>query len=376
MADTFTTNLGLTKPEVGASSDTWGDKLNADMDSLDALFPDAIQSFCALVWAADRIAYATSATAMAVTPLTAFARSFLDDADAAAVRTTLGLGTVAVENTVPVAKGGTGATDAATARTNLGAQAALGFTPLDIAGSNSYTDDILLMQNNSTGGAPIVRMSSTGATGYSGIEFYSGATFKGSIVRDKAADSIDIYTAADGANPRVRIENGGDVGIGVSNPGVKLHVGGALRVEGASAGLEFIEQGGAVRWALYGAPFVAYLFNSVAGTNTAIWNTNGNYQITGTGTAVDWVSTSDKRLKENVEDATPRSLADRLRFVTFDWKAGGSGIGLIAQEVQEIAPEYVKYDNIADLYAVDKASLSLELCMELAARIRALEARA
>ena len=63
----------------------------------------ALASVGNLTPAADRLAYYTSAAAAALAPLTTFARTLLDDADAATARATLGLGTLATQSATAVA---------------------------------------------------------------------------------------------------------------------------------------------------------------------------------------------------------------------------------------------------------------------------------
>lgn len=80
MADSLTPNLGLTKPEVGASSDAWGDNLNGNMDKIDAaLGPGAITpaqlTEGAPTW--DEDGALTAGGAMAAAALIALGTTFL-----------------------------------------------------------------------------------------------------------------------------------------------------------------------------------------------------------------------------------------------------------------------------------------------------------
>ncbi len=98
-------------------------------------FNAALNSIANLTTSANQMIYTTASDVYAATTLTPFARTILDDADAATVRGTIGLGSMATQNStsvsisggsisgitdLAVADGGTGASTASNARTNLG----------------------------------------------------------------------------------------------------------------------------------------------------------------------------------------------------------------------------------------------------------------
>jgi len=87
MVDATTTNLGLTKPTVGADSNAWGGILNTDLDQIDAL------------WATLGNTPFGTAAGKALAFFAQAANNLSDLTNATTARTNLGLGTSATQNT-------------------------------------------------------------------------------------------------------------------------------------------------------------------------------------------------------------------------------------------------------------------------------------
>jgi hypothetical protein len=92
--------------------------------------------------------------------------------------------------------------------------------------------------------------------------------------------------------------------------------------------------------------------------------------ITQSGTtAVLYNTTSDQRLKENIQDAAPASaLIDAIQVRQYDWKSDGSHqrYGFVAQELVTVAPEAVHQPaDPDDMMAVDYSKLVPMLVKEI-----------
>jgi len=130
--------------------------------------------------------------------------------------------------------------------------------------------------------------------------------------------------------------------------------------------------------------YIAKTTRSATGSNFAVFlNSSGSVAgtITHNGsTTVNYGTSSDERLKENIADADDAgSKVDAIQVRKFDWIADGShqDYGMIAQELQTVAPEAVSApEDPEEMMGVDYSKLVPMLVKEiqsLRARVAQLE---
>ncbi len=165
---------------------------------------------------------------------------------------------------------------------------------------------------------------------------------------------IGIGTGPSNTANAITVQKDGDVGIGTTFPGARLHVAnGALRI----GSLEEFTDGGSFLIQVNSAFAPLTNGNRTLGTSTFRWSTV--YATNGT------INTSDRRDKQDIQDIK-YGLDDimKLRPVSFSWKEQpetGTKLGLIAQDVQAVISEVVvDKDWVIDEETGEKSEIEAE----------------
>ncbi|MBK7963499.1 MAG: tail fiber domain-containing protein [Bdellovibrionales bacterium] len=195
--------------------------------------------------------------------------------------------------------------------------------------SSGTTKDHFLLSGNPTGGATIRRTASSGT-----IEIWGGSTFndggaiyvngntsaapsdQGSVQLTLGKSTSKFEVFGSDTDQKLLLTDAGNFGVGNTSPGTLLHVGSAL----------------------VGTGVAVAKFQNIDGTCTMTPASSGS------GIACS----SDERLKENIAEVTGQFALDHLnkiQAVTYNFKTdphGKSHTGYLAQEIQKVAPEFVR----------------------------------
>jgi outer membrane murein-binding lipoprotein Lpp len=128
------------------------------------------------------------------------------------------------------------------------------------------------------------------------------------------------------------------------------------------------------------------MYLTVNANKTSVWASDGDLTIPG-----DLTEGSDERIKTNVQTlSSALDKVNQMRGVSFDrLDSGSSSVGLIAQELESIAPELVKtldsipiilddgseIENSKSICYTNLTAYLIEAVKELSAKVTTLEAQ-
>ena len=214
----------------------------------------------------------------------------------------------------------------------------------------------------------------TGVSAYAGGNSWGNTGVFGRVSGENGVDNIGVVGWSE-------ISTGSDTTL---NSGVL----GWAKGTGINRGVVGMASGGAQNWAgwfegnvkMEGSILSSGSILTANATDSVLILANGDIYASGTVTATTLTQSSDRRFKENIRPLqSSLKNVSRLEGVSYDWKDKNKGharqIGLIAQEVEAIYPEFV-HTNEEGYKSVNYAGMVavlIEAVKELENKVSTLE---
>ncbi|MCG8376908.1 MAG: tail fiber domain-containing protein, partial [Chlorobiales bacterium] len=196
-------------------------------------------------------------------------------------------------------------------------------------GTDSPSSKIHMLGDNT-----FMNLQTSNTNADTGFQFYEAGVLKGKLVldgKDIADDSINLYMEGKGALNLI------DSGV------VQLHATSdqPLSLQGSLVGINNGTNNAILEFQKSGVKNYQIAVDN-SNNHLQIVNANGVVQMHTEQGHTDWHANSDSRLKENIQEITVLDNLDNYRAVSFNWKdSGRNTIGVIAQELYEVFPEFV-----------------------------------